>query len=181
MVGMSHPYGENPPNQDPYTQPSSGAPEGQNPYSQPSPYAASGPGAEGQTPYSQPSPYGPSGPSQYGQDSYGQGSYGQPAPYGQQPAYGYGAPAAEHPQGTLILVFGIIGIFVGIFAPIAWYMGNKARKEIAASGAHYSNEQNINIGRILGLVFTILYIVTIVLSIVFVVIVGGIAASQGGR
>lgn len=171
MVGMSHPYGENPPSQDPYAPPpSSSASEAENPYSQPSPYA-------------------PSGPTSYGQDSYGQPAqqqYGQPEqqPYGQQPAYGqsygYGA-AAEHPQGTLILIFGILGIFIGIFAPIAWYMGSKARKEIAAAGAHYSNEQNINIGRILGLVFTIIYIVTVVISIVFFVIVAGIAASQGSR
>jgi hypothetical protein len=64
---------------------------------------------------------------QPGQDPYRQGDpyagqyqpgapYGQPVPYGQP----YGGVPAEHPQGTLILVFGIIGIFSGIFAPIAW-------------------------------------------------------------
>jgi hypothetical protein len=53
-----------------------------------------------------------------------------PAPYGQP----YGLPPREHAQGTLILIFGIIGIFVTIFAPIAWYLGSKARKEMQASG-----------------------------------------------
>ena len=85
-------------------------------------------------------------------------------PYGQQP---YGAPPQEHPQGTLILIFGILGIFITIFAPIAWYLGNKARKDIQTSGIQYSNEQNISIGRMLGKVFTIIAIVSIVLLIIF--------------
>ena len=55
---------------------------------------------------------------------------GAPAPYGQS----YGVATQEHPQGTTILVLGIVGIFVGVCAPIAWYMGSKAQKEIAASG-----------------------------------------------
>src|SRR5215212_8891447 len=45
----------------------------------------------------------------YGRDS---GSYA-PAPYGQ----GYSAPAGGHPQGTTILVLGIVGIFFTICAP----------------------------------------------------------------
>ena len=97
-------------------------------------------------------------------------------PYGQA-----GMPATqEHPQGTTILVLGIVGIFFGICAPIAWYMGNKARKEIQASGASYTNENNINIGRLLGMVFTIIYIISIVLMIVMFVVIFGLAASQSG-
>jgi small-conductance mechanosensitive channel len=95
-------------------------------------------------------------------------------PYGGQP---YGAPPQEHPQGTLILIFGILGIFITIFAPIAWYLGNKARAEIQASGIHYSNEQNVSIGRMLGKIFTIIAIVSIALGIIFWIIVA-IAASQ---
>jgi hypothetical protein len=78
-----------------------------------------------------------------------------PAPYGQL----YVPPPREHPQGTLILIFGIIGIFVTIFAPIAWYLGSKARKEIQASGIQYSNESNVNAGRILGMVLSIVWLV----------------------
>lgn len=134
-----------------------------NPYDNPS---AQQPG---QDPYSQGDPYA-------GQYQAGGAQYGQPVPYGQ-----YGPVPTEHPQGTLILVFGIIGIFSGIFAPIAWYMGNKARNEIAASGAQYSNEQNINIGRTLGKVFTIIYIALIALFIVFTVIIliAGLSQSTG--
>jgi len=128
MWAMTNPYEDNPqaqPSQpNPYGQPGQGSPT--NPYDQP-----------GQA---QPSPPGP-----YGQSGQYQPS-GQPMPYGQQP-YGqqpYGAPPQEHPQGTLILVFGILGIFITIFAPIAWYLGNKAKNDIKASGIQYSNEQNVS-------------------------------------
>ena len=109
---------------------------------------------------------------------------GQPQPYGQQSPmpYGqpYGAPPQEHPQGTLILVFGILGIFITIFAPIAWYMGNKAKREMQASGIQYSNEQNVSIGRMLGKVFTIIALASIALTIIIAIIIAVVAASQSG-
>lgn len=116
----------------------------------------------------------------YQQQGYGQQGYGQPAPYG-QPVYSqpYGA-LPEHPQGTTILVLGIVGLFVTICAPIAWYMGSKAQKEIAASGQRYANEQNITIGKILGMVLTILAIIGVAILLVFMVIaiVAGVASSR---
>jgi hypothetical protein len=128
-------------------------------------------------PQAQPSP----------QTPYPSGQYppaGQPQPYGQQSPmpYGqpYGAPPQEHPQGTLILVFGILGIFITIFAPIAWYMGNKAKREMQASGIQYSNEQNVSIGRMLGKVFTIIALVSIALTIIIAIIIAVVAASQTG-
>ena len=135
-------------------------PYDENPHTQenpPNPYAPSG--------QYQPNPYQPAGP---------------PAPYSQQYGQPYGAPQ-EHPQGTVILVLGIVGIFTAICAPIAWVLGSKAKKEIASSGVHYSNEQNINIGRILGMVFSIIYAVSIVLTIVATIVLFGIAASTSGR
>jgi hypothetical protein len=181
MSGMSNPYDQNPQNQ-----------PGSNPYEpQPGQYPAGGaPGPYGQpspTPYGQGSsaPYGQASPTPYGQGSstpYGQASptpYGQasPAPYGQ----GYGGVAnQEHPQGTIVFVLGIVGIFIGICAPIAWYLGNKTLREITASGASYSNVSQIRTGRMLGKVFTIIYLVLIVLYIVFFIVILGIAASQGG-
>ena len=76
-------------------------------------------------------------------------------PYGQP----YGTPPREHPQGTLILIFGILGAFVTIFAPFAWYLGSKAKQEIQASGLQYTNEPYVNAGRILGKVFSIIWLV----------------------
>ena|SRR5215204_1870423 len=108
----------------------------------------------------------------YGRDS---GSYA-PAPYGQ----GYSAPAGDHPQGTTILVLGIVGIFFTICAPIAWYLGSRALKEIRASGMTYNNQQQIVIGRTLGIIFSILAIIGLVLA-VFFVIIAVVTASQGAR
>ena len=150
MLAMTNPYEENPQNQ----------PSQQNPYAQP---GQQYPQAGGQ-----PTPYGQQSPMPYGQQS--------PMPYGQQP---YGAPPQEHPQGTLILIFGILGIFITIFAPIAWYLGNKAKKDIQTSGIQYSNEQNISIGRMLGKVFTIIAIISIVFVIILWIIIA-IAASTSG-
>lgn len=150
-------------------------------------------GGQWQQPGSAPSASEPSDP--YGQPSnapYSQQpqGYGQQAPYGQQqvnpydqpaaPAYGqygYGQPYGmpmEHPQGTLILVLGILGFVTGLAAPVAWYMGSKTRKEIAASGVVYSNEGNIKAGHILGMVMSIIYGALIVLYIVMMIVLFGI-------
>jgi hypothetical protein len=171
MFTMTNPNEENPP-----TQPSQ-----QTPYSQPGQYPQSGE-QPGQYPQGggQPGQY-PQGGGQPGQ--YPQG--GQPAPYGQQSPMPYGQqpytmpPMQEHPQGTLILIFGILGIFITIFAPIAWYLGNKAKKDIQISGVQYSNEQNISVGRMLGKIFTIIAIVSLVLVIIVWIIIA-IAATTSG-
>jgi hypothetical protein len=99
-----------------------------------------------------------------------------PPPYGQP----YQSVAPEHPQGTTIMVLGIVGLFVSICAPIAWYMGSKALKEIRASGIHYSNEQQIVIGRVLGMVITIIAIVALVFFIVFFIILAIVGVTQAG-
>src|SRR4029450_2490497 len=159
MLAMTNPYEENP-----QTQPSQ-----QDPYAQPGQQYPQGGGQ--QTPYGQqsPMPYGQQSPMPYGQQS--------PMPYGQQP-YTM-PPVQEHPQATLILIFGILGIFITIFAPIAWYLGNKAKRDIQTSGIQYSNEQNISVGRMLGKIFTIIAIISIVFVIILWIIIA-IAASTSG-
>lgn len=69
-----------------------------------------------------------------------------PPPPGPPPGYGYGyAPAQhEHPQGTAVLVLGILGfVSCGLLGPIAWIMGNKALAEIDAHPGYYSNRGNV--------------------------------------
>ncbi len=150
---MTNPYEENP-----QTQPSQ-----QDPYAQPGQqYPQSG---------GQQTPYGQQTPMPYGQQS--------PMPYGQQQQPYTMPPTQEHPQGTLILIFGILGIFITIFAPIAWYLGNKAKKDVQTSGIQYSNEQNISIGRMLGKIFTIIAIISIVFVIILWIVIA-IAASTSG-
>lgn len=100
-----------------------------------------------------------------------------PAPYGQP----YPLVPREHPQGTTVLVLGILGFFVaGVCAPFAWYLGSKALREIRTSGIRYSNEQSIVVGRVLGIIMTILLLAMLVFALVFVVIIA-IAATTAAR
>ncbi len=98
----------------------------------------------------------------------------QPSPYNQP----YGVAPQEHPQGTVVLILGILGFVVGVTAPFAWYMGSKALKEVRASGVHYSNEQFLSIGRILGIIITLLYGLFIIGVILFAIIAVVAAGSQ---
>ena len=79
----------------------------------------------------------------------------------------------------MVLVLGIVGIFVGICAPIAWIWATRPWARSRPRASRYSNESQIKTGRMLGKVFTIIYIVFIVLYIIAFVVdhrsVGGVA------
>ena len=111
---------------------------------------------------SMPPPPPPSGPPAGGQ------------PYGYQP-YGAGRPA-EHPQGTTILILGILSLVVcGLLGPVAWNMGNKALREMDSNPqVQYSNRGNVTAGRICGIIGTAF----LALGVVFIVI-AIIAAAAG--
>jgi hypothetical protein len=83
-------------------------------------------------------------------------------------------------RGTLILVFGILGITVcGIFGPIAWIMGKADINEIRAGTMDPSGEQLTNIGRILGIVGTVLIVLGMCMGLAFFVIgMSGVAVNQ---
>jgi hypothetical protein len=156
----------------PYQPPSSQDPSGQRPfptYHQPEadPYGQ------------QPDPYGPQ-PDPYGQqpDPYGQrGASGYPGAVA-RPYDGYAPPTGNHPQGTLILVLGIAGFLVaGIISPVAWVLGSRAMKDIRATGSHPANEQLIVVGRILGIVGTVLLILGVLLGVLLVVLTAVVAAN----
>jgi hypothetical protein len=154
------------------------------------------PGQYGQQGYAQPQqqygqqPYGQPSASGYGQE-YGQ-EYGQD--YGQQPGYGQQAyppvqanPYAaygggiEHPQGTVVLILGILGFFTGITGIVAWVMGRKALREIDSSGQVYTNRSQVQIGYILGIVtsiITILSVLAIIAYVIFIVLFVAAAATS---
>jgi hypothetical protein len=119
----------------------------------------------------------------YDQSSYQQSAY-QPGPYGQPHGYP-GQFAPEHPQGTTVLILGILGLFVPVVAFIAWHQGSKAEKEIQASGIYYANAGSIKVGKILGIVGGILTMVgaglliiqLIIMSITMIITMG---AAFGG-
>lgn len=127
-------------------------------------------------PWNQPgSGYGPP-PAGYGAPGYGPQGYGPPT-YGQP---GYGAPYGpiEHPQGTTILVLGILGIVVcAILAPVAWVMGNNAIREIDANPGRYSNRGTVQAGRLCGMIYSILLIVAFV-GIALLLVVAGASSSS---
>jgi hypothetical protein len=116
------------------------------------------PGQPYQSPYGQPAP-------PYGQPV----PYGQPNPYGQQP---YGA-VQDHPQATLILILGILGLVVcGVLAPFAWVMGNRVVREIDASNGAIGGRSMANAGRICGIVGSVLIILGLVLFVVIFLLAG---------
>ena len=109
---------------------------------------------------------------------------GQP-PYGNYPPNQYGGPpygfAPEHPQATLVLILGIVGIVVcGLVAPFAWVMGNRVVNEIDASNGQLGGRSQAQAGRICGIVGTALMGLGLLFAVVIVIIAfAGVATSSG--
>ena len=103
--------------------------------------------------------------------------YGTPPPPPPIADGGMGGGAVDHPKGITILVLGILSVLccspLGI---AAFLMGNNALKEIDAAPGRYSNRQLVQIGRILGIVG----MVFLVLSLLWIIFFGGLAALSGG-
>ncbi len=93
-----------------------------------------------------------------------------PPPHG----YGYQGPASQ--SSTTALVFGLLGVLLcGIFAPFAWSIGGKARREAQAKGME--PDGTATAGYILGIIGTILLIFSIIGILIWVVLVAGVASS----
>ena len=161
------------------------------PPSQPAAQASPGYGQNpyGQGPYGQ-GPYGQPGPAPYGGQPQGTPpAPGQPAPYMPMPPYGgFVAPPPDHPQATLSLVLGLVGL-IGAFAfcgvtllisPFAWGIGHSALKEIRASQGRLGGESNARAGMILGIIGTALVIVGLIVVVVVFVLVAASGSSSTG-
>lgn len=130
--------------------------------------------------------YPPQGGSSYPPQGGGYG--GQYPPQGGYPQPGFTPPPPKHPQATTVLVLGIIGVVgtlmccvPGIVAPFAWSMGSKAQKELEQDPNRYSGSGEINTGKILGIVGSVLLILTLLLVVVyfvFIVAILGLAAGS---
>jgi uncharacterized membrane protein YjgN (DUF898 family) len=83
----------------------------------------------------------------------------------------FGQPGREHPNGTTVLVLGILSLVLcGVLGPFAWSMGSKALREIEANpSVQWSNRSNVTAGRICGIIGTVLLVLQ-VLAVVVVVI-----------
>ncbi|EGD40013.1 OmpA/MotB [Nocardioidaceae bacterium Broad-1] len=111
--------------------------------------------------------------------------------YGAQPGYGqapYGAPAAYSAQvgtpdsgATTAMVLGIIGLAGGFFcglpivlSPFALFMGLSAKKRIDAAAGALTGRGNAQAGFILGIIGTVLLVLSIlVIAIIIVIGVSG--------
>ncbi len=108
-----------------------------------------------------------------------------PPPYGGPPpgpyvAGPYGAPP-EHPQATTVLVLGILGLVLcQVLSPFAWVMGNRVVQEIDASRGQVGGRSSANIGRICGIVGSVMLIASAALLVLFVALaVAGLASFAG--
>src|SRR6188472_2898507 len=99
-------------------------------------------------------------------------------PYGPPPPYGYPPPGygVEHPQGTTVLVLGILSLVIcGLLGPFAWSMGNRALAEIDANPAYFTNRGQVTAGRVCGMVATILLIVGVVVAVTIITVATSVA------
>jgi hypothetical protein len=95
-----------------------------------------------------------------------------PGGYGGAPGYGGYGGQAEHPQGTMVLILGILSIVAcQILGPVAWIMGNKALEEIDRDPMRYSNRSNVNTGRILGMVGSALLALYVVGGVLYFILI----------
>jgi hypothetical protein len=106
-------------------------------------------------------------------------SYGTPPP---PPGYGapsYGPP--PHPQTATILVLGILSlVFCGILGIPAWVMGNRALREIDASGGALGGRSQVQAGRVCGIVATVLLMLAVVflIGLLALLVVGGLSSVE---
>jgi hypothetical protein len=86
-------------------------------------------------------------------------------------------------RGTLILVFGILGLVIcGPLGIAAWVMGNSDLREMDAGTMDPSGRGTTQAGKICGMIATILMILAVVLGILFVTLgIGGAILSGGHR
>jgi hypothetical protein len=100
-----------------------------------------------------------------------------PVDYGSPYGGGYGGYGGrEHPQGTTVLVLGILSLLIcGFLGPVAWVMGNNAIAEIDANPLAYTNRGSVQAGRICGIIASAIMIVWVVVVLLF--LIGGLAAS----
>jgi hypothetical protein len=83
-------------------------------------------------------------------------------------------------RGTLILVFGILGLVVcGPLAIVAWVMGSGDLKQIDAGTMDPAGRGTTQAGRICGIIGTVLLILGILAAAIFLVFgVGAAIAAQ---
>lgn len=84
----------------------------------------------------------------------------------------------EHPDGTTVLVLGILSLVVcGFLGPFAWKKGNDVLAEMDRHPQGYSNRGSVEAGRICGIISSVLLMVGAAVFILVLVIVASAANS----
>ena len=84
----------------------------------------------------------------------------------------------RHPQEQTVMILAIVGIFTGITAPFAWYIGSKAKQEMISQGMEPTS--GLKTWTTVGMVLTILFAVGVVLEILIgIVFIGAIGSLAG--
>lgn len=91
----------------------------------------------------------------------------------------------KHPQAQTAMVLGVVALAGGFtcllpifISPFAWYMGAKAKREMAAEPGRWSGQSEAQAGFIMGIIGTVL----IALSVAFLVVIAlfvGLVLSSG--
>lgn len=81
-------------------------------------------------------------------------------------------------RGTMILVFGILGLLLCvIFGIVAWVMGNGDLRQMAQGTMDPSGEGMTKAGKILGIISVVLTVVGIAIWVLMVLVIGATAAA----
>jgi hypothetical protein len=98
-------------------------------------------------------------------------AWGAPSPaFGATPGHG---DIHDHPQGTTVLVLGILGLVVcQVLSPIAWVMGQRVRREMDAHPeVTWTNRGSVTAGWVCGIIGSVLLAMAVVSIVIIVVIV----------
>ncbi|MDF1811802.1 MAG: hypothetical protein P1V20_06295 [Verrucomicrobiales bacterium] len=83
-------------------------------------------------------------------------------------------------RGTTVLVLGILGLVAcPICGIIAWVMGNKDLAAMAAGQMDREGEGNTKVGKICGIIATILWILGMIAWVLMMIVSLGAAAATG--
>jgi uncharacterized membrane protein len=83
-------------------------------------------------------------------------------------------------NATLILVLGILSIVcIPLLGPVAWIMGNNALKELDQGFGDPNARGLVVAGRILGIIGTVLLVLSCVYVVLMFTLFGAMTATQG--